>query len=285
MTTMTTNQEVAEVLRGLVEQYFAAEGERDIDRALGAVFALMQKHARNWAPRFCDVGGDKNKQHLEDVVGVCVERMLTMLRDARNGTAHVGVVNWYSYLYGSCRYAALEYFHSSQVTPASGMTAAMRRQRQVGRMRNLLRGQLGREPEDAEIIAAVNADMSSRRADPKKQGALVDVSDLNVVLPASDIADYDAAAVADESAVITPVEGRMLVQYIVEACMEVSPEAATAARTWLGGMYAEPPYIGTVAEVAVAVDVSPQRATRIMALVRDIAKDTARSRFGISFPG
>ena len=283
-TKQTSNPEVAAELRGLVRTYLTADTDRATERAMAAVIVLMQQHARNWSRQFCRVGGDVTLQHIDDVVSVCVERMIVMLKEARDLGRHAEVDNWYAYLYGSCRYAALAYFHSPEVTPASGMTAVMRRQRHVARTRNELRARLGREPKDDEIIEAANAKMRERRSNPEKQGALVDVSDLTVVLPATDIADYDRAAESDDAAAITPVEGRMLVQFIVDAAAEVSPQMATAARAWIGGMYAEPPRLGSVADIAEQCEVSTQRATRIVALLRDLAREVTQSEFGVALP-
>lgn len=284
-TKQTSNQEVAAELRALVRAYLDADTERGTDRALGAVIVLMQQHAKNWSRQFCRVGGDVKLQHIDDVVSVCVERMIVMLKEARDLGRHAEVENWYSYLYGACRYAALAYFHSPEVTPASGMTAVMRRQRHVARTRNELRAKLGREPKDEEIISAANDKMRERRSNPEKQGALVDISDLTVVLPATDIADYDRANDGDEdAAALTPVEGRMLVQHIVDAAADLSPQMATAARTWIGAMYAEPPRLGTVAEIAEQCEVSTQRATRIVSLLRDLAREVTQTKFGVSLP-
>lgn len=279
------NREVAATLRSLVDQFKTAEQGRPAERLLASIIQMMEGHVRNWSPRFCRVGGDVYGQHLDDIYSVSMERIITMLREARDTDRHLSVENWYSYLYGSCRHASLAYFHSSEVTAASGMTSAMRRQRHVARIRADLRSSLHREPTDVEIIEAANANMRARRANPEKQGALVDLSDLRVLVQAVDIADHDQAHEEGGSAVLTPVEGRMLVSLIVEACEPLGDDVAAAARCWIGGMYAEPPHLGTASEIAAECGVSPQRATRLIALVRDVARDVANRRFGITFPG
>lgn len=280
-----SSREVAVVLRDLVAAFRDAETDRAAEGFLTEIVAVMHKHVGHWAPRFCRVGGDVYGQHRDDVASVSMERVITMLREIRNSQKHSGVENWYSYLYGSCRHAALAYFHSPAVTTASGMTSAMRRQRHVARIRADLRAKFGREPSDVEIIDAANENMRARRSNPEKQGALVDLSDLRVIVPAADILDHDRVGEDEDSAVITPVEGRMLIEYVINACEQLGEDVAVAAQTWLGGMYSEPPHLGTASDVAEACSVTTQRATRLIALVRDVARSVAKQKFDISFPG
>lgn len=252
---------------------------------INQVVTILFPHFLNWTPKFCRISGDVYGNHREDITSIVAERVLIVLHEFAEDGKHTGVNNWYSYLYGVSRYAALAYFNSSNVTAASGMTALLRRQRHIGRIRAELRSTLGREPESREIVQAANQNMIERRSNPGKQGALVDLSDLDVILPTTDVQNHDRELVADESALLAPVEGRELVTLIIDACTEVSPELGTVAAVWIGGMYADPPTLGVASEVAAALDISTPKASRMLSMARDLAKDLCQRKFGINFPG
>lgn len=255
------------------------------ERVVNSVITLLFPHFLNWTPKFCRTSGDVYGNHREDVTSIVAERVLLVLREYAEDGKHAGVQNWYSYLYGVSRYAALAYFNSSNVTAASGMTALLRRQRHLGRTRAELRSSLGREPEDREVVEAANKNMMERRSNPSKQGALVDLSDLSVILPTVDVQDHDREVEDDESALLAPVEGRELVTLIVDACAQASPELGTTAQIWIGRMYSDPPVLGSAADVATALSINTPKASRLLALARDLAKDLCKRKYGIDFPG
>lgn len=270
---------------GFVARIRDAKAEAEREKLIGELIVFLYPHFKHWAPQFCRVSGDVNRQHLDDVVHVSVERSMTMLRELVDPNKHKNVTNWYSYLYGACRYASQSYFHSGEVTVASGMTSALRRQRQLGRMREKLRGNLGREPEDQELIDAVNADMRARRSNPEKQGVLVNLADLQLITPAADFNDYDRAIDdSDDDSPIAPVEGKKLVRTIIERCDQVSTVYGRTARVWIGGMYAEPPVLGTTGDVAKELSIGLVEADTVLETVRGIARDIARREFGVDLP-
>lgn len=283
MTTIN-NQTIASELGELIAELRDVEPtqrEQIIDRIVN----IMYPHIQNWTPKFCRVSGDVTGNHSDDVVSIVAVRVLSILREATEGGKHAAVINWYSYLYAAGRYAALAYFNSSEVTAASGMTAMLRKQRHIARTKNGLRSTLGREPNDAELVEAANVDMRARRSNPEKQGVLVDLSDLHIIVPTADIEDHDRAIdTDDDQAILAPIEGRELARLIVEACSEVSSELGHAADVWIGNMYAEPPTLGTASEVASALNVTASKATRLLGNARDLARDLCWRRFGISFP-
>jgi hypothetical protein len=282
--TTTNNQAIAEELGGLIDDLRnASESKRE--KAIAKIVTLMYPHFRNWTPKFCRVSGDVTGNHSEDVISIVALRVLAILREATEEGKHSSVINWYSYLYAAGRYAALAYFNSSDVTAASGMTAVLRKQRHIARIKNGLRSTLGPEPDDAELVEAANTNMRARRTNPEKQGVLVDLSDLHIIVPTADIDDHDRAIdSADDQAILAPVEGRELARLIVEACYEVSAELGHTSDVWIGGMYAEPPTLGTASDVALNLNVSASKATRLLGNARELARDLCWRRFGISFP-
>lgn len=281
--TVTTNREIATVVGHHIGDLRAATVE-DRQYIIEKIIVLLYSHFANWAPTFCRINGDIGGNHRDDVVSVVAERVLCILRESTEPGKHENVDNWYSYLYASGRYASLAYFNSSKVTPSSGMVSVVRKQRHIARVKEVLRGRLGREPDHQEVMDAANADMRSRRSNPEKQGVLVDLSDLKVIIPTADVANHDRAIVTDEQALLAPVEGRELIKLIVESCGEISPELGRAAHSWIGNMYSEPPSLGTAADIALALDISTAKASRLLSSARDTARDLCSRRFGISFP-
>lgn len=262
----------------------ASPGQRK--RLIGTVTTILYPHFQNWAPRLCKVHGDVYGGHVGDIVSVIAERVLKKLAEVTEEKPHTSVANWYSYLYATARYAALAYFQSTAVTPASGMTTAMRRQRHAAATRSKLRMALGREPEDHEVIESANADMLKRRSNAAKQGVLITETDLEPLQPALDIDDHQGgAAYQDDEALLAPVEAAQLIALIVEDCTSESAVLGSAATSWLGSLYAEVPSIGTPKEVAMDLDVDLEEAAELMDLVRERAQELCISRFGIQFPG
>jgi hypothetical protein len=248
--TTKDNSAIAAQVKSHIERLREAPTHKR-DRIVNELITILYPHFGNWAPTFCRVSGDVHGQQRDDIISVVAEHVLGIIREAAEPGKHEGVSNWYSYLYGASRYASLAYFGSSKVTAASGMTSLLRKQRHIARTRATLRGSLGREPMDVEIIDAANQDMRERRSNPEKQGALVDLSDLNIILPTADVADHDRAlSDTDETSLLAPVEGQELVTLIVNACTEISVELGAVAHVWIGGSYAEPPVLGTSSDVA-----------------------------------
>lgn len=285
MTATTANHSIAKEIGDLIRQLPDASTSRR-KRLTDEVLTILFPHFRNWAPQLSRVHGDVYRNHTEDLVTVIALKMMDKLAEVTAEKPHDTVANWYSYLYGIARYGALAYFQSGAVTAASGMTTIMRRQRQAATVRAKLRSSLGREPSDQEIIESANADMLSRRSNAAKQGVLLTEADLVPVGSAADIEDHlGAAAPADDEALLAPTEARDLIRFIIEECRATSEQLGVAADTWLGSMYADPPVLGTAADVAKALGVQVARAAELLLTVSEIAQDLCRTRFGITFPG
>jgi len=273
---------ISEEIAYMVEEYrSAAPTERN--RWVDNILRFMLPHFRNWAPTLCRISGDVYRNHVDDVISVIAERTLEVLGEALLPGKHEKVANWYSYLNGISRYAALAYFNSSEVTAASGMVALQRKQRHIARVREDLRKKLGREPESQEVIDSANEQMRARRSNPEKQGVLVDISDLDNVLPVADIADHDRA-VEDDDYVISPIEGRELVELIIEECFQHSDVLGKVADVWVGALYSEPPALGTVTEVARTLHIRQDRAADLLAEAREVAREACEDRYGIALP-
>jgi hypothetical protein len=278
--TKTTSREIADEIADLVERLHMTPKEKK-GRVENEIMSILFPHFNSWAPAFCRRSGDVSYQHRGDVVSVVAERVIEVLRESENPEKHQDVLNWYAYLYGVSQYAVLAYFNSASVTAATGMTSLMRRQRLLAHTREELRGALGREPEAQELLDAHNTKMRARRSNPEKQGAIVDMSDLDVVLPAADIADHDRAIAADD-AVLSPVEGRDLVGHIVDVCYKLSPDLGEASRIWLGSVYSEPPVMGDEKDVARELGITRARAANLLAQAREHARDLCDRVYGIN---
>lgn len=277
--TKTTSREIADEISSLVERLHQTP-ERSKHRVEDEIMVLLFPHFKSWAPAFCRRSGDMSYQHRGDVVSVVGIRVLEVIRESAQPGKHEDVLNWYSYLYGVSQYAVLSYFNSSAVTAATGMTSLMRRQRLLAHTREELRGKLGRDPEAQELLDAHNAKMTERRSNAAKQGALVNMSDLDVILPAADIADHDRAIDSDD-AVLSPIEGRDLIGHIVNVCYQMSPDLGETARIWVGSVYSVPPVLGDAKDVARELGVTRSVASQLLTEAREHAMDLCERVYGI----
>lgn len=131
-----------------------------------------------WTEALSNQVGYHDINGREDVGSVIAEKLLVTLHAAQAGTTQ-RVTNWAGFLYGLSKNAVLDYLASGQVTVASGMSSATRRQTVVGVTRRKLVAELGREPSRAEIIERANSHITATRSNPKKQGALITEADFD----------------------------------------------------------------------------------------------------------
>ncbi|WIB65454.1 hypothetical protein [Curtobacterium sp. MCBD17_040] len=267
----------------MIDELRTAPNQTARRRVEDKVLRYMLPHFQQWARTLGRHSGDVYGSHRDDVISVIAERTLEVLREAVLPGKHDKVEAWYSYLNGISRYAALAYFNSSEVTAASGMVALQRKQRHIARVREDLRKKLGREPERTEIVDAANEQMRARRSNPEKQGVLVELTDLDGVLPVADIADHDRA-VEEDDYVISPIEGRELVELAIETCFEHSSELGKTAEVWLGDLYSEPPAMGTVTEIARTLHIRQDKASDLLGTARTITRTVLQERFNIALP-
>lgn len=157
-------------------------------------------------------------------------------------TAHVD--NWYSYVYGSCRHQVLAHFESGAVAPMSGMTQLLRNERTTA----------------AERVG-------------EDQGTHLSVATL---------LDDDEPVLEHQDLVISEVEGRELVQMVIEACYDEDEQLGEVADCWIGDLYSEPPVVNSGADIGRQVGVSNQRALALLTRVRRIAQTVCEDELGLT---
>jgi len=136
---------------------------------------------------------------------------------------------WEGLLYVSANSKVRSYLESGAYTPASGMTSRTRRASKLAYVRAKLQATTGREPTDAEVISAWNAEAHERYADAVRQGMVASEADLapvtsrnidDTVLPVVDLRD---------DFVLHPNEPAGFVASVTRACEQVSQQAREVA--------------------------------------------------------
>jgi len=205
----------------------------------------MLPHFRAWAPRITRDYKMTAVADVDDVVSLCAETTFRLLTDKRP-VAHVD--NWYSYVYGSCRHQVLAHFESSAVTAMSGMTEMMRRRRRSAQDRH-------------DDLPAVDVD--------------------HEWLVAS-LLEHDEPTLEPHDFVLSEVEGRELVQMVIEACYDRDEQLGRAADAWIGDLYSEPPVINSGANVGRAIGVGNPRALALISRIRKIATQVCQDEYGLA---
>lgn len=202
----------------------------------------MLPHFRAWAPRIASSYSSTAVADADDVVSLCAETTYHLLTDKRPAT---DVHDWYRYVYGSCRKRAATHFQSAAVTAMSGMTELMRNRQRAGD----LDGVVDELPGDWSIAELLEHDS-----------------------PATEMPDF----------VLSEVEGRELVQMVIEACYERDEELGQVADAWIGDLYSEPPVVSNGADIGRAVGVTNARALTLLARARRVAAEVCEEEFGLS---
>lgn len=246
---------------------------------LTPVMELLMPQFKKWAPRLCRDFGHGDPNHLDDIVAVCAEHTFRLLREKMEPPRG----GWGPYVYGACRHHVSAYFQSSAVTPASGMTAALRRHAHVKSHYNRMQDMTGVRPSASDAVAAANEETRRTRGDAARQGALVTEEDLMLPSVSVPLLHTDAVAVED-SFPISEVEARELIAMTIEACYDESDELGSVAEAWVGRMYAEPPVLGTPKEVSVELGIEPAKAWRLVQRARKLAAKLCVEKLGIQSP-
>src|SRR5699024_10311495 len=142
-----------------------------------------------------------------------------------------GVITFEAICFRHAR-ARVRSFTDKAVTPASGMTTAMRRHRKVQESRSRLRARLNREPTDVEAVDAANQ-MLAQLTDQHGRGMPITTADAS---PPTEAADPETALAAqshldfDEDFVLHPVEAPRVLEKVVRACHEDDETLGQVAR-------------------------------------------------------
>ncbi len=238
----------------------------------------------------------------EDIAQLVAETAYLMLSDL-NTT--VLPTRWEGLLYVSANSRVRSYLESGAYTPASGMTSRTRRASKLAYVRAKLQATTGREPTDAEVISAWNAEAHGRYADAVRQGMVASEADLAPVTSRN--IDDTVLSVVDlrDDFVLHPAESAGFVASVTRACEQVSARAREVteeatrsgsrvpagtredmrlgeiAVLWVGASVSEVPFIRNPAEVAEDMGISYEVARRGTNRVREIAMEILRDGYDI----
>lgn len=202
----------------------------------------MLPHFQSWAPRIASSYSSTAVADADDVVSLCAETTFHLLTDKRPTTE---VLDWYRYVYGSCRKRAASHFQSAAVTAMSGMTELMRsRQRASG---------------DDVVLDELPGDWSI-----------------------AELLEHDSPTIEMPDFVLSEVEGRELVQMVIEACYERDEELGQVADAWIGDVYSEPPVVSNGADIGRVVGLTNARALTLLARARRVAAEVCEEEFGLT---
>lgn len=219
----------------------------------------------------------------EDFTSLIAEDAYKMLTEQINDDEKLErVENWEGMLKVRSR-QVVRNFLDKEMAPAAEMTSTLRRVRLLNQTRDLMRLEAGTEPADRDVVEVHNAKMWATRSNPVKQGVLATVEDLQVYRACADVEDHDHTEPIDTEFVLHPVEGPKFIRLLVDKTAAHNERLGQAAGLWLSGLYREdgPPVIGTVEEIAEALDVSKSTARAYIRKIKDFAVIVFQDEFDI----
>jgi hypothetical protein len=199
-------------------------------------------HFRSWAPRIAASYSSTAVADADDVVSLCAETTYHLLTDKRPTTE---VLDWYRYVYGSCRKRAASHFQSAAVTAMSGMTELMRSRQRAG---------------EHDVVS----------------------EDLPGDWSIAELLEHDSPTTEMPDFVLSEVEGRELVQMVIEACYEHGDELGQVADAWIGDVYSEPPVVSSGADIGRSVGITNARALTLLGRARRVAAEVCEEEFGLT---
>jgi hypothetical protein len=145
-------------------------------RIVGWLFPQIRKWSMSWSRQT----GDQMFRFSEELSQEGAVAILEVLKE--HGQCQKHVDRWMGFLYRVGQNAAHRFIKSSAVQPLSGLVNHERRLARLSHTLSIVRHELGREPSPEELVGRHNSEMHHRRANPKKQGALITLADAAAVL-------------------------------------------------------------------------------------------------------
>jgi DNA-directed RNA polymerase specialized sigma24 family protein len=152
----------------------ACDRRAEAARIAGQLFPQI----RAWAPGWARRAGDLSFRHVDDAAQEAAVAVLEALHAFSDGTHHQSVSRWMPYLYALGQNTVSKHLKSAAGTGFAGRTNLERRLARIPRTRERLVRELRREPTAGEIVAALNAEMTARQADPARHGSLLSVDEV-----------------------------------------------------------------------------------------------------------
>jgi len=225
-----------------------------------------------WARSLCRTCSVPTGQYFDDVQQIVTVAAWDLLARAISDPEVLhGVITFEAICFRHAR-ARVRSFTDKAVTPASGMTTAMRRHRKVQESRSRLRARFNREPTDAEAVDEANR-MLEHLQDQKGQGMHITMDDVS---SPTEMADPETALDAashvdfDEGFILHPVEARSVVARVVRACQAADETLGQVARLWMAEIYSTDRAGHGADTVAFIAEQTGLRRPRVRGLIEEV---------------
>ncbi|MPV50150.1 hypothetical protein GCG21_09055 [Pseudactinotalea sp. HY160] len=209
------------------------------DRAVTDFIVARGPLFDRWTKNLCRINSVPATTYGDDVRAIVAEAAWDLLATAIDDPASLeAIATWEAICYRSAR-SRVRTFIDKAAAPASGMTTARRRHREAQRSRSELRAALGREPGTHEVIEHANGRLS-HLSNQANQGMVITSDDLQLPgqVPDPDLAmEHHSHVDYAEDYVLHPLEGRALVQRIIDTCNEQDELIGQVARLWVQDVY------------------------------------------------
>ena len=150
-------------------------GSRKAARDAIAVTVLDQ--AGRLASGWCRTGGDSGLAQRGDVEAEGVLYYLEALNDLAEGRVPAGVRNYDAYLQTRVTFQISAWMKSSAFTGVTGASGVTRRASRAAHFIQRFEAESGREPKAGELVEIFNGEMTGRRGNAAKQGALISITE------------------------------------------------------------------------------------------------------------
>lgn len=234
---MAVGRPSLEVLAEIAHMQPGPQRDRAAEQFIADRIPMFRRHARS----LCKTNSVPVSDYLEDIASIVAEVAWEMVLQALEDPSVLDqYLKWEAIHFRQARARVRSYVDRNKA-PASGMTTALRRYREVQRTRSLLRGELGREPSDTEVITETNKRLSHLK-NAAYQGMVVTSADMQmpgqagdpeIALQSHKVLDYA------EDYILHPTEGATVVRRTIAAAAEYHPTTGRVAELWMGDVYAE----------------------------------------------
>ena len=155
-------------------------GSRKAARDAIAVTVLDQ--AGRLASGWCRAGGDSGLAQRNDVEAEGVLYYLEALNDLAEGRVPAGVRNYDAYLQTRVTFQISAWMRSSSFTGVTGASGVTQRASRAAHFIQRFETAHRREPSAAELVEVFNTEMTGRRGNAAKQGALIGITEAKAAL-------------------------------------------------------------------------------------------------------
>lgn len=268
--------DIIETTLDIVARIAAMPAGAQRDHAVTDFITARTPLFERWTKNLCRINSVPASTYGDDVRAIVLETAWDMLATAIDDpTTLEAIATWEAICYRSARSRVRTYIDRA-ASVASGMTTARRRHREAQRSRSELRATLGREPSGQEIIEHANGRLS-HLSNQANQGMVITTDDLQLPgqAPDPDLAlEHHSHVDYAEDYVLHPLEGRALVQRIIDTCNEQDELIGQVAELWVQDVYStgrQGPGADTVTHIGKTLSIARPRVHELIDEIRLIS--------------